>query len=46
MVASIAPPVHRGMTVLNREAFKKCIETLGIRVPAKKVGLFMKTLEK
>ncbi|KAL1928141.1 hypothetical protein VTP01DRAFT_3057 [Rhizomucor pusillus] len=40
----LAPPVHRGMTTLNREAFKKSFETLGVRLPAKKVGAAMKIL--
>lgn len=42
----LAPPVHRGMTTLNREAFKKSFETLGVRLPAKKVGAAMKILSK
>ncbi|KAI8371428.1 Met-10+ like-protein-domain-containing protein [Radiomyces spectabilis] len=41
-MAAIAPPIHRGMTVLNRDAFVKSFQTLGVRVPVKKVGEFMK----
>ncbi|ORZ14793.1 guanine(37)-N1-methyltransferase [Absidia repens] len=40
----LAPPVHHGMTVLNREAFKKSLQTLALRVPAKKVTLIRKTM--
>lgn len=45
-MSTFAPPVHRGMLVLNREAFKKSFETLGVRMPAKKVGAAMKILSK
>ncbi|KAF7729879.1 tRNA (guanine(37)-N1)-methyltransferase [Apophysomyces ossiformis] len=42
----LMPPVRRGMTVLNRDAFKATYETLGVRVPAKNVGLFMKNMSR
>ncbi|KAI9470672.1 MAG: Met-10+ like-protein-domain-containing protein, partial [Benjaminiella poitrasii] len=43
---TIAPPLHRGMVELERSAFKKIVETLAIKVPAKKVGIAMKIFSK
>ncbi|ORZ03354.1 guanine(37)-N1-methyltransferase [Syncephalastrum racemosum] len=43
MTALFRPPVHRGMTALNREAFKTTYQVKAIRVPVKKVKDFMKT---
>ncbi|KAG0185957.1 tRNA (guanine(37)-N1)-methyltransferase [Apophysomyces sp. BC1034] len=45
-MTAFVPPVRRGMTVLNRDAFKATFETLGVRVPAKKVGQFMKNISR
>ncbi|KAJ8663226.1 hypothetical protein O0I10_001403, partial [Lichtheimia ornata] len=43
-MTAFVPPAHHGMTVLNREAFKKTIQTLGVRVPARQVNVVMKGL--
>ncbi|KAI8983063.1 Met-10+ like-protein-domain-containing protein [Pilobolus umbonatus] len=40
----LTPPIRRGMSVLNRDEFKKVIQVMAIRVPSKKVGQFMKSL--
>ncbi|KAL0094823.1 guanine(37)-N1-methyltransferase [Phycomyces blakesleeanus] len=36
------PPAHHGMKVLNRAAFKKSYDVIGVRVPAKRVGIVVK----
>ncbi|KAI8137185.1 Met-10+ like-protein-domain-containing protein [Fennellomyces sp. T-0311] len=41
---AFVPPVQHGMTVLNREAFKKSVKILGMRVNPKHVGNVMKKL--
>ncbi|KAI9314288.1 hypothetical protein BX666DRAFT_2029814 [Dichotomocladium elegans] len=41
---AFVPPAQHGMQVLNREAFKKAVEVLGVRVPAKQVSAVMKGL--
>ncbi|KAI9479532.1 hypothetical protein BDB00DRAFT_858726 [Zychaea mexicana] len=43
-MSAFVPPVQHGMTVLNREAFKKSVSTLAMRVQAKRVGDLMKKL--
>ncbi|KAI8335706.1 guanine(37)-N1-methyltransferase [Chlamydoabsidia padenii] len=40
----LTPPLHHGMTALNREAFKKSIQSFALRIPAKKVKLVQKTV--
>ncbi|KAI7905055.1 guanine(37)-N1-methyltransferase [Cokeromyces recurvatus] len=45
-MATIAPPLHRGMVKLERSAFNKVVEMLAIKVPTKKVGVVMKDFSK
>ncbi|CAO3617289.1 unnamed protein product [Cunninghamella blakesleeana] len=40
----LSPPVHHGMTILNREAFKTSIQTLALRVPVNKIKQLQKSL--
>ncbi|KAI8066018.1 guanine(37)-N1-methyltransferase [Thamnidium elegans] len=42
----LTPPLQRGMKELERSVFKKVVSTLVIKVPTKKVGVFMKTFDK
>ncbi|KZV83263.1 hypothetical protein EXIGLDRAFT_777750 [Exidia glandulosa HHB12029] len=42
MSLNLSPPVHRGMTVLDRAAFTKSIRLLGARVPAARTGPLLK----
>ncbi|KAI8050574.1 Met-10+ like-protein-domain-containing protein [Syncephalis plumigaleata] len=42
----LTPPVHRSMTELSREAFRKTIQLLALRVPVKSIGHIRQTLEK
>ncbi|KAG2217308.1 hypothetical protein INT45_013004 [Circinella minor] len=44
MTRAFVPPVQHGMKILNREAFKKTVSTLAMRVQAKHVGGLMKNL--
>ncbi|CEI85927.1 Putative tRNA (guanine(37)-N1)-methyltransferase [Rhizopus microsporus] len=41
---TLTPPLNRGMTVFNRDAFKKVLTVKAVKVPSKKVHLFTKTL--
>ncbi|KAI8336344.1 guanine(37)-N1-methyltransferase [Chlamydoabsidia padenii] len=40
----LSPPAHHGMTVLNRDAFKKSLQLFAIRVPARKVKQVQKSM--
>ncbi|KAI8883999.1 hypothetical protein K501DRAFT_323216 [Backusella circina FSU 941] len=40
----LSPPLNRGMKALDRDSFKQIVKILAVKVPAKKVGLFMKSL--
>ena len=42
MSLNLTPPIHRGMTVLDRAAFSKSIRLLGARVPAARTGPLLK----
>ncbi|EJD54430.1 guanine-N(1)--methyltransferase [Auricularia subglabra TFB-10046 SS5] len=42
MSLNLSPPVHRGMTALDRAAFSKSIRLLGARVPAARSGPLLK----
>ncbi|GAA5808026.1 hypothetical protein MFLAVUS_001408 [Mucor flavus] len=42
----LTPPLQRGMKELERSAFKTVVGTLVIKVPTKKVGVFMKAFDK
>ena len=46
MTRAFVPPVQHGMKILNREAFKKTVSTLAMRVQAKHVGGLMKNLSR
>ena len=46
MARAFIPPVQHGMKILNREAFKKTVSTLAMRVQAKHVGGLMKNLSR
>ena len=46
MARAFVPPAQHGMKILNREAFKKTVSTLAMRVQAKHVGGLMKNLSR
>jgi hypothetical protein len=43
---NLTPPQNRGMTALNKDAFKKTFTTLAIRTPNSLVKQFTTVLEK
>ncbi|GES76757.1 tRNA methyltransferase Trm5 [Rhizophagus clarus] len=42
----IPPPIQRGMTVLNRELFRREVSVIGVRVPTSLTAKFLKVLNK
>jgi hypothetical protein len=42
----IPPPIRHGMTVLNRELFRREISVIGVRIPTSLTAKFLKVLNK
>ncbi|RIA96453.1 Met-10+ like-protein [Glomus cerebriforme] len=42
----IPPPIQRGMTVLNRDLFRRDVSVIGVRVPTSLTAKFLKVLNK
>jgi hypothetical protein len=42
----IPPPIQRGITVLNRELFRREVSVVGVRVPSNLTAKFLKELNK
>lgn len=40
------PPAQKGMTQLNREAFKRVLKVYAVRIPAPKVMAFQKQIRR
>ncbi|KAI9303188.1 hypothetical protein BJ944DRAFT_165892 [Cunninghamella echinulata] len=40
----LSPPIHYGMTILNKEAFKTSFQIFALRVPVNKIKQFQKAL--
>ncbi|KAG8969892.1 tRNA(m(1)G37)methyltransferase [Tulasnella sp. 419] len=46
MSFDISPPIHRGMTALDRNAFRKTVDVVAARISAPRTGEIRKYLEK
>jgi len=46
MPIMIQPPIQRGITVLNRELFRREVSAIGIRVSSRSIAKFLKVLNK